>query len=68
MARKEGIDIKTRVLPGHEVETIVKYAEEGEFDLLVVGFMGYSKIFGRIWGSTSQNITKLAPCTVIVVK
>ncbi|PIW89068.1 MAG: universal stress protein, partial [Nitrospirae bacterium CG_4_8_14_3_um_filter_44_28] len=57
-----------KVIAGHEVETIVNYAKEGEFDLLVIGFMGHSKIFGRVWGSTSQNITKLAPCTVVVVK
>ncbi len=68
LARKEGVELKSRVLPGHEVETIVNYAREGEFDLLVIGFMGHSKIFGRVWGSTSQNITKLAPCTVVVVK
>ncbi|PIP69365.1 MAG: hypothetical protein COW90_11100 [Nitrospirae bacterium CG22_combo_CG10-13_8_21_14_all_44_11] len=67
-AKKEGVELKTKVIAGHEVETIVNYAKEGEFDLLVIGFMGHSKIFGRVWGSTSQNITKLAPCTVVVVK
>ena len=68
MAKKGGIELQTKVLAGHEVETIVHYAKEGNFDLLVIGFMGHSKIFGRVWGSTSQNITKLSPCTVIVVK
>ena len=68
LARKEGVELKSKVLPGHEVEAIVNYARDGEFDLLVIGFMGHSKIFGRVWGSTSQNITKLAPCTVVVVK
>ena len=68
LAKKEGIELKSKVLPGHEVEAIVNYARDGEFDLLVIGFMGHSKIFGRVWGSTSQNITKLAPCTVVVVK
>ncbi len=67
-AKKEGVELKTKVIAGHEVETIVNYAKEGEFDLLVIGFMGHSKIFGRVWGSTSQNLTKLAPCTVVVVK
>jgi len=67
-AKKSGIEILTKVQAGHEVETIVQCAKEGKFDLLVVGFMGHSKIFGRVWGSTSQNITKLSPCTVIVVK
>lgn len=67
-ARKEGTKLHTKVLAGHEVETIVHYAKDGKFDLLVIGFMGHSKIFGRVWGSTSQNIAKLAPCTVVVVK
>jgi nucleotide-binding universal stress UspA family protein len=67
-ARKEGIELQSKVQAGHEVETIINYAKKGKFDLLVIGFMGHSKIFGRVWGSTSQNITKLSPCTVIVVK
>lgn len=67
-AKKEGIALHIKVQAGHEVETIVHYAKEGKFDLLIIGFMGHSKIFGRVWGSTSQNITKLSPCTVIVVK
>ncbi len=67
-ARKEGINLHIKVQAGHEVETIVNFAKNSKFDLLVIGFMGHSKIFGRVWGSTSQNITKLSPCTVIVVK
>jgi nucleotide-binding universal stress UspA family protein len=67
-AKKAGIELHAKVQACHEVETIVHYAKEGNFDLLVIGFMGHSKIFGRVWGSTSQNITKLSPCTVIVVK
>lgn len=56
------------VLAGHEVETIVTFIAEHQFDLLIVGFMGHSKIFGQEWGSTSQNLTRLAPCSVLVVK
>jgi len=68
LANKEGIELHTHVQAGHEVETIVNFTKEGNFDLLVIGFMGHSKIFGRVWGSTSQNIAKLSPCTVVVVK
>ncbi len=67
-ATAAGIRLTTHVLPGHEVEAIVTFAKDHGFDLLVIGFMGHSKIFGRIWGSTSQNLTKLSPCTVLVVK
>jgi nucleotide-binding universal stress UspA family protein len=67
-AREQEIDLKCTVLAGHEVETIIRFAREGQFDLLVVGFMGHSRAFGRIWGGTSQNLTKTAPCSVLVVK
>ena len=53
---------------GHEAETIVTFAKEGRFDLLVIGFVGHSNIWGRIMGSTTQNISRLAPCSVVIVK
>ena len=67
IAAKEGVTLHTKVMAGHEVQTIVDYAREHHFDLVVIGFMGHSKIYDRVWGSTSQNITRLVPCTVIVV-
>ena len=67
-AKAQGVSLKAHVLPGHRVETIVTFAKDHGFDLVVVGFMGHSKVFGRIWGSTSQNLAKLCPCTVLVVK
>ncbi|MBI3994631.1 MAG: universal stress protein [Nitrospirae bacterium] len=68
IATQQGVALHAHVMPGHEVETVVTFAKEKGFDLLVIGFMGHSKIFGRIWGSTSQNLTRLSPCTVLVVK
>jgi len=67
-AAKEGVTLHTKVGAGHEVETIVDYAKEQHFELVVIGFMGHSKIYDRVWGSTSQNIARLVPCTVMVVK
>jgi nucleotide-binding universal stress UspA family protein len=67
-ARASGVTLHSHVVPGHEVETIVTFAKDHQFDLLVIGFMGHSKIFGRIWGSTSQNLAKLSPCTVLIAK
>ena len=65
---REGVVLHTKVIAGHEVETVVNYAKDHHFDLVVIGFMGHSKIYGRVWGSTSQNIARLVPCTVMVVK
>jgi nucleotide-binding universal stress UspA family protein len=68
LATNAGMRVTPHVLAGHEVETIVTFLAEHRFDLLVVGFMGHSKIFGDEWGSTSQNLTRLASCAVLVVK
>lgn len=68
MALAFDVRLISHVLSGHEVETIVSFAKERDFDLLVIGFMGHSRIFDRIWGGTSQNLTRLSPCSVLVVK
>lgn len=67
-AEKAGVPLTVKILSGHEVQAIVEYAKSGKFDLMVIGFMGFSHLYDRIWGSTSQNLTRLSPCTVIVVK
>ena len=67
-AKDQGIELHTKVQPGHEVEAIVDYARQGKFDLLVIGFSGHSHAFGRVMGGTAQNLTRLAPCTVMVAK
>lgn len=67
-AKAAGATLVPHVVAGHEVESIISFCEEGGFDLLVVGFMGHSRIFDRVWGSTSQTLTRLSPCTVMVAK
>jgi len=68
LAALQGVELETVVKPGHEVETIVTYAKEGGFNLLVIGFVGHSNIWGRVMGSTTQNLSRLSPCTVMIVK
>ncbi len=68
IATEAGVRLKSHLMMGHEVETIVTFAKEHGFDLLVVGFIGHSKLSATQWGSTSVNLTRLAPCSVLVVK
>jgi nucleotide-binding universal stress UspA family protein len=68
LAAERGLALQARIVTGHEVETIIRHMREGAYDLLVIGFMGHSRVFGRIWGGTSQNLAKLSPSSVLVVK
>ncbi len=68
MAADKGVAIRFHVLVGHEVQTIVEFIKAHQFDLLTIGFMGHSALYNRIMGGTCQNLVRLAPCSVLVVK
>lgn len=68
VAGEAGVELETVVQSGHEVETTIAYAKREACDLLIVGFTGHSNVFGRIMGGTAQNLTRLAPCPVLIVK
>lgn len=67
-AALHNVALQCTILAGHEVKRIIEFARERRFDLLVIGFTGHSKIYDQLWGSTSQNLTRLSPCSVLVVK
>jgi nucleotide-binding universal stress UspA family protein len=67
-AREQGVEIKCRILPGHEVEAIIAYAQKGNFDALLLGRKGQSAILHTQSGSTAVQITTHAPCTVILAQ
>jgi nucleotide-binding universal stress UspA family protein len=67
-AALKGVKLECTIKPGHEVKAIIEFAREGNFDLLLVGFTGHSMIYEHLWGGTSQNLTRLSPCPVLVVK
>jgi nucleotide-binding universal stress UspA family protein len=68
IAKKEGVEVHSHVIVGHEVKTIIEFIKKNDFDLLVIGFMGHSSLYDRVMGSTCQSLVRLAPCSVLVVK
>jgi nucleotide-binding universal stress UspA family protein len=67
-AQVAGVTIETHLLPGHAVQAIAALIKEQHFDLLVVGFMGHTRLYQQIIGSTTERLVRLAPCSVLVVK
>ena len=67
-AHAAGITIETHLVAGHPVHAIVALVGEQRFDLLVVGFMGHTRLYEQIIGSTTERLVRLAPCAVLVVK
>jgi len=69
-ARVQGLVPLFEVRAGHPAEQIVRYAEEVEADVIILGHRGHSLSFVDRWlvGSISKRVLTYAHCTVIVVR
>jgi nucleotide-binding universal stress UspA family protein len=68
LARESGVALKGEILPGHAAQTIVRYAEQGGFDLVVISHTGHSGVWGVLLGSTTARVVDQAHCDVLVVR
>ena len=46
----------------------MKCADEGRYDLVVVGHSDHSELWGRLLGDTADRISDHAHCSVLIVK
>lgn len=67
-AKKAEVPFRAHVVAGHVAERVVAFIKEHGIELLVVGFMGHSRLYDRIIGSTTDRLVRLAPCAILVVK
>lgn len=70
LAKRNNVKIQTEIVEGtmSAQGTIVKYAEEHNVDVIVVGTRGMSGFAKQLLGSTALGVVTYAHCTVIVVK
>lgn len=60
--------VEHEILEGHPGKMIVEFAEQHEFDLVIVGAVGESLIDRILLGSTSEFVATHATCSVLVVR
>lgn len=63
-----GIRVEKEVLIGEPFEKIVDTAKNGNFDLIVMGNRGFSKVKRFFVGSVTQKVISEAPCPVLVIR
>lgn len=68
LAEQAGVEVKTELLRGHPAQSIVHFARDSGFDLILVGHSGHSAVWGHILGTTAERISRHAPCSVMVVR
>lgn len=68
MLEEENVKWNRRVEEGYAADRIVEIADEGKYDLIVIGSRGLTP-FGRfLMGSVSDRVVHHAHCSVTVVK
>jgi nucleotide-binding universal stress UspA family protein len=67
-AARHGIPVEAHAFIGHPVRTIVAFAKDNAFDLLVIGATGHSEFYEALLGSRADRIVHLAHCPVLVVR
>lgn len=67
-AKSEDVQVESMLREGNTVQEIIRLAKEGNFDLIVIGVKGVSKLREFLLGSVSEGVVKHASCPVLVVK
>lgn len=64
----ENIDYRVEILHGIPGPTIVEYANQEGFDILIIGSRGLNSLQEMVLGSVSHKVVKRANCPVLIVK
>lgn len=68
MLKAAGIEAETSVLPGQPEATLAKLVEEAQFDMLVMGAYGHSRIRSLIIGSTTTAMIRSCKVPVVLMR
>jgi nucleotide-binding universal stress UspA family protein len=68
LIRPEATSVEIKCLRGHPAQQIVECADQGAFDLIVLGNRGHHGFFSRLLGGTADRVSDHAHCDVLIVK
>lgn len=63
-----GILVESKILHGDPADKIVKYANEIDADLIVIGSNGQGKLASALLGSVSEHVAHHSKRSVLIVK
>lgn len=66
--RAEGFEVDTVFVNGDPAQMITRFAEENDFDVIVMGTTGASNIAGRLFGSVAQKTASLSKVPVLLIQ
>jgi nucleotide-binding universal stress UspA family protein len=67
-AAEYGVVVTTHFAAGHPAQELVRAAKQVGADLIVLGHSGHSGIWGTFLGTTTEKVSRHAPCSVLIVR
>jgi len=68
VVKERGISVERVLRDGDAVREVVAVAQEGKFDLVVVGHRGLGRLRELFLGAVSEGVSHKASCPVLIVK
>ena len=68
VASSSGATIALDQRTGNPSRVLVRTAEKGGCDLIVMGHSGHSRLWGRLLGHTTDRVSENAHCDVLIVR
>jgi len=68
VAQRENLQVDAKILIGHPADVIIRFAAEGNYDLIVMGHQGASGIKNFLMGSVSSKVLQHSKCSVLIIK
>ncbi|MFC7062931.1 universal stress protein [Halobacillus seohaensis] len=66
--QERGVQYEIRIVKGDPGPTIVQYANDHSYDVVVIGSRGLNGLQEMVLGSVSHKVAKRANCPVMIVK
>jgi len=67
-AKEVDIPLEIKVVYGDPADELVKFAEQEQIDVIVIGSTGKGFLKRQLLGSVSNKVVKNAPCSVYIVR
>ncbi len=67
-AKEAGIQFEVKILRGEPAPTLIEYANDNKFDVIVIGSRGLNVLQEMVLGSVSHKVAKHVKCPVLIVK
>lgn len=67
-AKAAGVEVEPVLLEGHPVDEILKFAEQNDIEMIVMGTLGKTGIDRFLLGSVAENVVRHSKIPVLVVR